>query len=74
MVRQGKILGHIVSKEGLTVDPEKVKALRELPRSENLKEFERFVRKVKWHTRFIKYMAHVACPLYRLTQKDVVFE
>ena len=63
-----------MSKEGLTIDPEKVKAIVELPPSENLKKLERFVGKVKWHTRFIKYMAHVACPLYRLTWKDEKFE
>ena len=68
------MLGNIVSKEGLTICLEKVKEIVELPPSKKLKQLERFVRKVKWHTMFIKYMAHVACPLYRLTQKNAVFE
>ena len=67
-------MGHIVSKEGLTIDPKKVKAIVELPPPKNLKQLERFVGKVKWHTRFIKYMAHVACPLYRLIKKYAHFE
>ena len=62
-----------MSKERLTIDPEKVKVIVELPPPKNLKQLERFVGKVKWHTRFIKYMAHVACPLYSLAKKDVVF-
>ena len=66
--------GHIVSKEGLAIDPNKVKEIMELPPPENLKLLERFVGKVKWHTRLIKYMAHVACPFYRLTKNNAVFE
>ena len=73
-VKTGVLLGHIVSKDGLAIDPKKVKAIVQLPPLENLKQLERFVGKVKWHTRFIKYLAHVACPLYRLTKKDVVFK
>ena len=73
-VKTGVLLGHIVSKNGLEIDPKKVEAIVKLLPSENLKQLERFVGKVKWHTRFIKYLAHVACPLYRLTKKDVVFE
>ena len=57
------LLGHLVSKEGLTINVEKVKAIVELPRVVNLKQLDRCVRKIKWHTRFIKYMAHVACPI-----------
>ena len=66
--------GPIVSKDGLAIDPEKVKAIIQLPPLENLKQLESFMKNVKWHTRFIKYSAHVACPLYMLTKKDVVLE
>ena len=61
VIKSWVLLGHIVLKEGLTINLEKVKAIVELPRLENLKQLDRFVRKIKWHTRFIKYMAHVAC-------------
>ena len=66
-------LEHIVSKEGLTIDPKKLKNIMELLGSENLKQLEMFVGRMKWHTRFIRHMAHVACPLYKLTRKDEVF-
>ena len=39
----------------------------------NSKELERFMGKVKWHTQFVRYLAHVACPLYQLTRKDALF-
>ena len=72
-VKSGILLGHIVSKEGLSIDPDKVKAIQEMKPPGNPKELERFMGKVKWHTRFVRYLAHVACPLYQLTRKDALF-
>ena len=72
-VKSGILLGHIVSKEGLSIDPNKVKAIQEMKPPGNSKELERFIGKVKWHTQFVKYLAHVACPLYQLTRKDALF-
>ena len=72
-VKSGILLGHIVSKKGLSIDPDKVKAIQEMKPPSNSKELERFMGKVKWHTRFVKYLAHVACPLYQLTKKDALF-
>ena len=63
-----------MSKKDLTIDPKKVKSIMDIPPPKGLKQLERFVGKVKWHTKIIKYMAHVACPLYRLTRKYAVFE
>ena len=72
-VRSRILLGNIVSQEGLAIDPDKVRAIQSMKPLNNSKELERFSGKVKWHTRFIKYIAHVACPLYQLTRKDAVF-
>jgi len=72
-VRSGVLLGHIVSKEGLAVDPRKVEAIRKLRAPTNIKELSRFLRQIKWHTRFMRYLSHVAYPLYTLTKKEVVY-
>ena len=42
-VTSGKLLGHIVSQKGIEVDPDKVKAIREMPPSKNEKEVWGFI-------------------------------
>ena len=43
-VTSGKLLGHIVSQKGIEVDPDKVKAIREIPPPKNKKEVRDFIR------------------------------
>ena len=43
MVRQGKILGHIVSKNDISTDFEKIKVIVELPRPRNVKQVQGFM-------------------------------
>ena len=73
-IRIGVLLGHIIFEEGLAVDSDKVRVITKMKALENLKELERFIGKVKWHSKFIKYLAHVACLLYQLTKKSTMFE
>ena len=42
-VTSGKLLGHIVSQKGIEVDPDKVKAIREMPQPKNEKEVRGFI-------------------------------
>ena len=42
-VKSGILLGHVVSKEGLSIDPDKVKAIQEMKPPGNPKELERFM-------------------------------
>ena len=72
-VTSGVLLGHIVSKDGLAVDPQKVEVIRKLRTPCNIKELSRFLGQIKWHTRFMRYLSHIAYPLYALTKKEVVY-
>ena len=42
-VTSGKLLGHIMSQKGIQVDPDKVKAIREIPSPKNEKEVRDFI-------------------------------
>ena len=72
MVRQGKILGHIiVSKNGISTDEEKIAVIVTLPRPLNAKGVQVFMGHCGYYCRFIYMYAAIARPLYALL---VVFE
>lgn len=52
-VRVGILLGHIVSKEGLEIDTENVRAIHEMKTAVTTKEVERSIGKVKWHIKYL---------------------
>ena len=68
-----KYLGHIVSKEGVETDPDKVKAVRDWPRPSCVKDVRSFIGFCSYYRRFIPNFATVAKPLIRLTEKKVNF-
>ena len=63
-VTSGTLLGHIVSEEGIAVDPDKVKAILEAPAPLNAKALSRFLGQIRWHSRMIRYLADVATSLH----------
>ena len=71
MVHQGKILGHIVSKNDISTDLDKTKVIVDLPRPENPKGVQIFMGHCGYYQRFIYMYAAIAKPLYALL---VVFE
>ena len=71
MVRQGKILGHIVSENGISTDEEKIRVIVELPRPLNAKGVQVFMGHCGYYRRFIYMYAEIARPLYALL---IVFE
>ncbi|MCO5570330.1 hypothetical protein L7F22_024049 [Adiantum nelumboides] len=68
MVRQAKILGHIVSKNGISTDMVKILVIVELPRPLRVKE-EAFMGHCGYYRRFIYLYAIMAKPLYALITK-----
>jgi transposase InsO family protein len=66
-------LGFIVSRDGLRVNPEKVRAATEFPRPTNVKAIQAFIGLVGYFRTFIKDFAHTAQPLYRLLKNDTPF-
>lgn len=67
-------LGHVISKEGILPDDDKVRAVREFPIPRDLKGVRAFLGLTSYYRRFIPTYAKLASPLYALLQKDVLFE
>ncbi|MCO5577322.1 hypothetical protein L7F22_031150 [Adiantum nelumboides] len=66
MVRQGKILGHIVSKHGISTDMDKIKVIVDLPIPISPRQVQVFMGHCGYYRRFIYMYAEIARPLYGL--------
>ena len=67
-------LGHVITKEGISVDPKKVEAIVEWNRPTTVKEIRSFLGLAGYYRRFVEGFSRIAGPLTRLTQKGVKFE
>jgi hypothetical protein len=63
-----KYLGHVVSAEGISADPDKIAAVRNYPVPTNVKEVQSFLGFVGFYRRFVKGFSTIARPLHELTQ------
>lgn len=66
-------LGHIISKDDISTDPEKVRAVAEWPVPATVTELRSFLGLCSYYRRFIQNFAAVAKPLHRLTEKGRKF-
>lgn len=62
-----RYLGHVVSRNGVETDPEKVKALQTWPVPTDLKELRSFLGFAGYYRRFIKSYSNLVKPLTNLT-------
>ncbi|CAN6583472.1 unnamed protein product [Malus baccata var. baccata] len=74
MVKQGIVLGHIVSAKGIEVDKSKIDLVRYLPSPTSVREVRSFLGHAGFYRRFIKDFSKISQQLCRLLQKDVTFK
>ncbi|CAN6573190.1 unnamed protein product [Malus baccata var. baccata] len=74
MVKQGIVLGHIVSEKGIEVDKQKIDLVRHLPSPTSVREVRSFLGHAGFYKRFIKDFFKISNPLCRLLLKDVPFQ
>jgi hypothetical protein len=73
-VTEGKLLGHIISKDGVKLDPERIEAISKVPLPVSKKALQSFLGQTNFVHRFIPNYAEIMKPLYKLLKKDVKFE
>ena len=69
-VTSGKLLGHIVSERGIEVDPEKTKAILDMPAPRTEKEIRGFLSRLQYISRFIARLTDICEPIFRLLRKN----
>nr|GEX92762.1 reverse transcriptase domain-containing protein [Tanacetum cinerariifolium] len=73
MVKEGIVLGHKISEQGIEVDKAKVDVITKLPHPTTVKGIRSFLGHVGFYHRFIKDFSKVARPMTRLLKKYTPF-
>ena len=68
-----KYLGHVISTEGVSVDPEKISAVENFPVPISKTHVRSFLGLAGYYRRFIENFALIAEPLSRLTRNNAAF-
>ena len=67
-------LGHVITPEGIAVDPTKMSQVEKWPEPKCAWEVQQFLGLASYYRRFIKDFAKIAKPLHRLTEKVSTFD
>ncbi|MCO5567926.1 hypothetical protein L7F22_021622 [Adiantum nelumboides] len=65
------LLGHVISQEGIKVDPSRVQAILDLPPPNSARQVITFVQKVRYMSCFIHLLSQIISPLQELANQEV---
>jgi len=71
--REVSFLGHVVTQEGLKMDPKRVDCIMKIPPPRTRREIQKFHGMCVWYASFIKNFSELFEPLFRLLRKKVKF-
>ena len=69
-VKSGKLLGFVVSQKRIKVDPDKVKAILEMPEPHTKKQVQGFLGRLNYKASFISQLTATCEPLFKLLRKN----
>ena len=64
-------LGHIIGREGIQTDPEKLKVIKNFPIPEDLTQLRGFLALCSYYRKFVKNFSKITEPMNRLLKKNV---
>ena len=69
-----KLLGHIISEDGVKVDPERIDTIKKVAIPKNVKSVPSFNGQINFIRRFIPNLAELMKPMQKFLKKDAKFE
>jgi hypothetical protein len=73
-VKEGKLLGHIISQDEIRIDPERIKAIAQLLLPHNKKTMKSFFGQINFVRKFPLDFAEIIKPLQKMIHKNVEFK
>ena len=67
-------MGHVFTKNGVKADPEKIRAIVQMNRPEDVKAVQRLLGVATYLAKFVPRLSTVSEPLRRLTDEDSIFD
>ena len=68
------LLGHVVSAKGITLNPAKIEAIKNMRYCKNVKQVQEFLGLCGYYRKFVKDFAKIAQPLNNLIKKDTKWD
>ena len=69
-VTSGKLLGYMVSKRGIEVDPDKIRVILDMPTPRTEREVRGFLGRLQYINIFIARLTDICEPIFRLLRKS----
>lgn len=73
VVHEGRLLGYVVSKQGITIDPERISDILALPLPVHKKGLQSSIGRINFVRRFIPNIVDLLSPLTHMLRKNVPF-
>ena len=71
--KEVSFLGHVVSAEGVSADPQKISSVNEWPTPRTVHDVRCFLGLCSYYRKFVKGFGDIASPLHQLTEKGRIF-
>ena len=68
--KEATYIGHLLTADGLRIDPEKVRAIEQMPKPTDVKAVQRLLGMVNYLAKFCPHLSDHCQPLRQLTHKD----
>ena len=70
-VLEGKLLGHIISKKGISIDPKRIEVISQIPLPHNRKSMQSFMGTINFVGTFVLDFAQIVKPLQQMVNQSV---